>query len=78
MNTTEILVEQGCFEILVDYDWEESAKQIEEGHGYHDVGGQVNVTLNSIEVVVCGVGIQILPLLNQQQKDRIIEDLSIY
>lgn len=78
MNTTEMLVDQGGFEVLVNYDWEESPKQIEEGHGLHDVGGQVSVELLSVEIVVSGVGIQILPLLNDKQKEKVIAELSIY
>lgn len=38
----------------------------------------VKVELNSVEIVICGRGIDILPKLSEKQKQEIIDNLSIY
>lgn len=38
----------------------------------------VKVELNSVEIVICGRGIDILPRLTDKQKEEIINNLSIY
>ena len=38
----------------------------------------VKVELNSVEIVICGRGIDILPKLTEKQKQEIINNLSIY
>jgi hypothetical protein len=38
----------------------------------------VKVELNSVEIIICGRGIDILPKLSEKQKQEIIDNLSIY
>lgn len=77
MNTnTESILDENGIEILVGYLYEKSASQVEEGHGYHEVGEMIYTELGTVEVIIKGVGIDILPLMNEQQKDFIISQLQ--
>jgi hypothetical protein len=38
----------------------------------------VKVELNSVEIIICGRGIDILPKLSEKQRQEIIDNLSIY
>lgn len=75
-KTTETLVDDAGIEIMVGYEWEQSDSQIEEGHGYHEVGKLVYTELTSVEVIIKGHGIDILPVMTQRQKDAIIGQLT--
>jgi len=75
---TETIVEQGCIEMLVTYVWEQEPSQIEECHGYHELGGGVLVDLLNVEVIIKGKSIDILPFLDKRQEMAIIDDLSIF
>lgn len=72
----ECLTDDNNIEILVSYEYETSASQIEYGHGKHEVGKLVETTLKTLEVVIAGVGIDILNQLNERQKASIISQLT--
>jgi len=65
----------GNMEMLVDFTEiiEISAKPLQE-----EREDDVKVELNSVEIVICGRGIDILPKLSEKQKQEIIDNLSIY
>ena len=65
----------GKIEMLVDFTEiiERSAKEINDESEY-----DVKVELNSVEIIICGRGIDILPKLSEKQKEEIINNLSIY
>jgi hypothetical protein len=65
----------GNMEMLVDFTEiiERSAKEINDENE-----DDFKVELNSVEIVICGRGIDILPNLSQKQKEEIIHNLSIY
>lgn len=76
---TSLIVDESGIEVLVTYEWENSPIEREEGHGYHIVGGGLEVDLESVEIVIKGGNsIDILPLLTEKQKDSIIDQLPIY
>lgn len=66
------LVDENGIELLVGYDREESGSQVEEGHGLHEVGELVYRELTSVEVVIRGIGIDILPMMEEKQKESIV------
>lgn len=76
-HNSEMIVDDNGIEILVGYDYEKSGPQIEECHGYHDVGNLVSVKLTSVEVIICGTGIDILPQMTKKQIERIEQILNI-
>ena len=43
-----------------------------------DSEDEVTVELNSVEIVIAGRGIDILPKLTDKQKEEVINNLSIY
>jgi hypothetical protein len=61
--------------MLVDFTEiiERSVKEINE-----ESEDEVKVELNSVEIIICGRGIDILPKLSEKQKEEIINNLSIY
>jgi hypothetical protein len=65
----------GNMEMLVDFTEiiERSVKEINE-----ESEDEVKVELNSVEIIICGRGIDILPKLSDKQKEEIINNLSIY
>ena len=75
-HTCENIIDQDGIELLVSYDFEKSDSQIEECHGFHEVGNMVYTDLCSVEVIVKGSGIDILPLMNERQKKHIISLLN--
>jgi len=72
----ETILDENGIEIAVGYLYEKSESQIEEGHGYHEVGNMVYTELEYVEVIIGGVGVDILHLLNEKQKESIIELLQ--
>lgn len=72
---TEIL-SGDLYDILVSYDYEISPPQIEEGHGFHNVGSLVDAELESVEIMVSGNNIEILHLMNKEQKEDILSRLN--
>lgn len=75
-HNTETIIDENGIEILVGYDYEISDSQIEECHGFHEVGQMVYTELKTVEVVIKGTGIDLLPLMNNKQKAYIIEQLN--
>lgn len=59
---TQTIINESGIELIVDFDI--SPSQIEEGHGYHEVGQLIS--LNRVEIVISGKGI-VLPLTNRQK-----------
>lgn len=77
MNTkhnVECLSDDSGIEILVGYDYEKSDSQIED-QGY-EAGLLVYTELTSVEVVIAGIGINLLPMLTDKQKIAIINELN--
>lgn len=72
----EIICDENGFEILVSYLYDQSSSQVEQGHGYHEVGLLINTELRSVELVIAGTGIDVLPRLSERQKDHIISKLQ--
>lgn len=75
-SNSETICDDGGIEILVGYRYEQSESQIEECHGEHEVGLMIYTELTSVEVVIKGRGIDILPLMTDKQKDFIIANLQ--
>lgn len=75
-SNTETICDDNGFELLVNYDFEKSESQVEEGHGRHEVGCMVYTELRSIELVVAGRGIQLLKHLTTTEKEFIISKLQ--
>jgi hypothetical protein len=82
MTENIILESYDEVELLVTYSYEE-VRQIEEGHGFHDLSyTDVNVTF--VELVIGGESVKmegkanLLPHLNPRQLSKIIGQLSIY
>ena len=65
----------GNMEMLVDFTEiiERSEKSLQDENE-----DDVKVELNSVEIIICGRGIDILPKLSEKQKQEIIDNLSIY
>ncbi len=65
----------GKMEMIVDFTEiiENPAKELKDENE-----DSVKVELNSVEIVICGRGIDILPKLSDKQKEEIINNLSIY
>lgn len=78
-TNTELIVDENGIEILVTYRYEKEARHMEECHGYHYVGGGIDVELTSVEVAIRGGdSIDLLPFLNEKQKDSITDNLEIW
>ena len=66
-------------ELLVSYSEViiKNEPNIEECHGTHVINNDdVIITLLSVEVVICGIGIDILPRLTKKQKNNIIQSIE--
>lgn len=76
-NNTELIVDNNGFEILVSYDYEEEkARYEEQGNVASFVAESVYTELRSVEVIIAGTGIDILPMMNKRQHNQIIEKLT--
>lgn len=76
ITKNEWVLDENNFRIDVTYDYEVSESQIEECHGYHDVGGLVYIELLSVKLYINEDAIELLPLLNDDQKTFILKQLS--
>lgn len=74
---TETICDDNGIELIVAADVEQSSSQIQECHGYHDVGCLIDVTLKSVEIVIAGKGVEILDRLTESQKNIIESKLNI-
>ena len=72
---TETLADDNGFEILVGYNYEKT-KDIHDTDEGVICDPLVYTELTSVEVVIKGRGIDILPLLHPSQKEFIIENLQ--
>lgn len=72
----ESICDDNGIEVLVGYLFEQSESQVEETHGLHEVGLIVYTELRSVEVLIAGTGIDILPRLSDKQKEHIISKLQ--
>jgi len=70
---TETLVDESGIEILVNYTKELEA--VENGAGFSDTN-EWSFTLNSVEVVIAGTGINITKQLDRKQVNAIIDELE--
>lgn len=76
-HNAETIVDESGIEILVGYEFEKEKDHEEEpGNPSTLVQGLVYTELKSVEVVICGRGIDILPRLNERQTKFIIEQLT--
>lgn len=76
-HNTELIVDQNGIEILVAYEFEKSpAFYEEEGNPSTLVPSMVLTELESVEVIIKGRGINILPMLYESEKEAIIEMLT--
>lgn len=72
----ETICDDNGIELIVGYEWEQSPSQIEEGHGLHEVGLTIATFLKSVEIVIAGRGIELLPMLKESQKNEIYSKLQ--
>jgi hypothetical protein len=76
-HNAEILVDEAGIEILVGYDYELTmAWMAEEGNPGTLVEPAIYTELTSVEVVIKGVGVDILDRLNDNQKMHLITQLT--
>jgi len=75
-HTCETIVDDNGIELTVGYDYEITPSQVEECHGLHDVGNFIYTELKTVEVVIKGKGIDILPFLTSMQEDYIVSLLN--
>ncbi len=60
-HNTELITDENGIEILASYYYEDAD----------------NVELKSVEVIIAGIGIDILPNMNNRQKDKVIDSLQM-
>lgn len=76
-HNTELLLDDNGIELLVSYDYEKSDQyEAEPGNGATLVEPMVYTELNSVELVIAGRGIDLLPLLHPNEKEFIISKLQ--
>ena len=76
-HNSETLIDESGIEILVGYNHETTKGYYEEpGNPETFVEPLVYTELTSVEVVIKGTGIDILPLMSDRQKEAIIGELS--
>lgn len=63
-------------ELNVTYSMEYVPSHVEEGHGYHQMGNYHDIELESVELDLLGISIDILPQLTNNQIDSICEFIS--
>ncbi len=68
---TQTIIDDNGIELIVAYKADQSPSQIEECHGLHEVGNLVSVSLESVELVIAGVGMELLPALSKKQQSFI-------
>jgi hypothetical protein len=73
----QTIVDEAGIEIIAAGSIEFQGSQIEECHGYHEVGGGHDITLTSVEVVIKGKGIDILPMMSEKQINKIIDQIEV-
>lgn len=76
-HETQIIADDNGIEVLVSFYYERQSAQIEEGHGFHDVGSCYDIDLLSVQVVIAGVGVDILRSLNKKQRNKITDLINM-
>lgn len=71
MKYVETIVDEAGIEINVGYSAVYCAGSWEEGHGLHKIGEGYEIEITSVEVVICGRGIDILSQLDKRQIEKI-------
>lgn len=66
------LADDNGIEILAGYDYELSPSQVEECHGEHEAGRLALIEPTSVEVIIAGSGIDLLPLMSQKQVHQLV------
>jgi hypothetical protein len=74
----ETILHESGIEVIATYEYTEDSPQIEECHGFHNVGGGFCVDLERLEIIIAGKSIDIYSLLNDEQKNAIIDQLSVF
>jgi hypothetical protein len=74
-NKIETISDDNGFEMLVDYNYEQSASQVEEGHGRHEVGCLVEIELKSVFLMFDNTTVNLTPFLTKQQKKFITDKI---
>lgn len=76
-NDTQAIIDDNGVELIVDFDWERGESQIEECHGYHEVGLDLEIGINSVKLVIGGVETDITKLLNHAQLNHLISKIEL-
>jgi hypothetical protein len=76
-HTSQTLVDQNGIEVLVGFNYDYDHGHLEECHGHHVIGNGYDIELTSVEIVIAGIGIDILPQLSRKQQNAIIEEIDI-
>lgn len=75
-HNTETICDDNGFEILVGYAYEETAGYYEDSDPNCFVAPMVYTELQTVELIVAGRGIDILPSLTKKEKSFIISKLN--
>lgn len=76
-KNTETLLDDNGFELLVSYAYERTRDYYEEPENSATlVQGMVYTELTAVEIVIAGRGIDLLPLLHENEKEFIIDKLQ--
>lgn len=76
-NDAQLICDDNNIEILVSYSYEKSPSfETEPGNPNTEVQELVETELLSVEVVIAGRGIDILPLLHPNEREFIVSKLS--
>lgn len=73
----EQIIDLYGIELIAGYSVREEPYQYEECHGIHIIDGGRIVDLESVELIINGQPIQLINMLNSQQHNYIINQLSI-
>jgi len=77
MKSSETLIDDNGIEVIVGYNYEKDAPYFAEiNNPATFVPATVGTELTSVEIVICGVGIDVLPQLNEKQKSFLINKLT--
>lgn len=74
MNNTETLVDESGIELLVNYDCEKA--DYEDQDSFTPTATMTCTELKSVEIVIAGIGIELLDKMNDRQKKAIISQLT--
>ena len=76
-TNSETLIDENGIELIVAYEYDKEEGFYEEpGNVASFVEATVSTTLTSVELIIKGTGIDVLPVLNKKQIDHIISKLD--